>query len=93
MTGKKKAKITLFLLMTMLLVLGTTASAGFRRMSNGRYRYYVTANTYLKGRQHGKITVPAIKNLSYDGKKYTYAFDRSGYMLTGWQIFFLRLSL
>ena len=36
MTGKKKAKITLFLLMTMLLVLGTTASAGFRRVSNGK---------------------------------------------------------
>ena len=92
MTGKKKAKITLFLLMTMLLVLGTTASAGFRRMSNGKYRYYVTANTYLRGRQHGKITVPAIKNLNYDGKKYTYAFDCNGYMLTGWQVLYTKDS-
>ena len=42
MRKSKKAKLTLLFLMILLMIFGVTADAGFRRMSNGRYRYYVT---------------------------------------------------
>lgn len=92
MTGKKRARITIFFCMIMLLAFGMTASAGFRRMPDGRYRYYITDSRYLRGGMHGKITKPAFKNISYNGKKYTYAFDRNGYMLTGWQVLYTKDS-
>lgn len=90
MTGRKKAHITLLLLTMLFLALGVTASAGFQKMPNGRYRYYVTQNRYLKGQKNGEICVPALKNLTSKGKKYTYAFDENGYMLTGWQVLYTR---
>ena len=84
MTGRRKGTITLLLLTVMLLAFGITASAGFQKMPGGRYRYYVTKNSYLKGQKNGEVRIPALKNLAYKGKKYTYAFDENGYMLTGW---------
>lgn len=85
MTKRKKTRITLLFLTVMLLVFGVTADAGFRRMPGGRYRYYVTSNSYLKGKRIGKNLTAAFKNLKYQGRTYTYAFDEHGYMLTGWQ--------
>ena len=88
MRKSKKAKLTLLFLMILLMIFGVTADAGFRRMSNGRYRYYVTANSYIRGKKAGKNRIAAFKNLNYKGKKYTYAFDENGYMLTGWQVLY-----
>lgn len=90
MTGRKKANMTLFLLTMFVLVFGITASAGFQKMPNGKYRYYVTKNQYLKGKRNGEHLTPAIKNLTAKGKKYTYAFDEHGYMLTGWQVLYTK---
>ena len=90
MAKSKKAKITLLFLMVMILAFGVTADAGFRRMSNGRYRYYVTANSYIRGKKEGQNRIAAFKNLNAKGHKYTYAFDENGYMLTGWQILYTR---
>ena len=39
-------------------------------MPGGRYRYYVTKNSYLKGQKNGEVRIPALKNLTYKGKKY-----------------------
>ena len=90
MTRRRKRTITLLLLTVMLLAFGITASAGFQKMPGGRYRYYVTKNSYLKGQKNGEVRIPALKNLTYKGKKYTYAFDENGYMLTGWQVLYTR---
>ena len=90
MTGRRKRTITLLLLTVMLLAFGITASAGFQKIPGGRYRYYVTKNSYLKGQKNGEVRIPALKNLTYKGKKFTYAFDENGYMLTGWQVLYTR---
>lgn len=90
MRTKKKITTICLLLSVMLLTFGMTASAGFRKMSNGKYRYYMTSGTYLRGKKSGDLRIPAFKNLSYKGRKYTYAFDEHGYMLTGWQTLYTK---
>ena len=82
-----KKRIFLFFITIMLLFsFSMTVSAGFQKMPNGKYRYYVTRNRYIKGKRNENVLTPALKNLTVKGKKYTYAFDEKGYMLTGWQV-------
>ena len=78
--------MTAVLLLFLLLGMGVSANAGFQKEANGKYRYYTSKTTYLKGNTDGPLEKKwTFKNLSSNGKLYTYAFDTEGYMLTGWQ--------
>lgn len=78
--------MTVVMMLCLLLGLGRSVDAGFRKEENGRYRYYTSETTYLKGISGGALEKSWIfKNLKSNGKVYTYAFDADGYMLTGWQ--------
>lgn len=69
-----------------LLICGMTASAGFRKMKNGKYRYYTSKTTYLKGnRTDQSYQRWTFCTIGKKGGRYTYCFDENGYMLTGWQ--------
>lgn len=85
---KRKKKIMgIFLLMfCAVLVCGVSASAGFRKMNNGKYRYYTSKKKYVKGKLTSKPYQKwTFKTIGKKGKRYTYCFDEKGYMLTGWQ--------
>ncbi len=83
---KKRYLIVLISMMLCILFAGMTASAGFRKMPNGKYRYYTSANKYLSGKKSDVAESTSrwtFKRLEYKGKKYTFCFDERGYMLTG----------
>lgn len=73
----KKAGIFALLLSLLVLLPAMQANAGFRRQSNGKYRYYTTrtGRTYLKS---------CFKNIKAGRNTYTYHFDKNGYMSKGW---------
>ncbi len=72
----RRAFACVVLLLCVLAVPALTANAGFRRMPNGKYRYYTSQKSYLKG---------TFKNIRKDGKTYTYYFDKKGRMAVGWK--------
>ena len=75
----KKAGIVSLFLLCLLLIPAATAQAGFRKdAQTGKYRYYTSSN----GK---KYVVGKFKNIKSNGKTYTYYFDGSGYMVTGWK--------
>lgn len=78
MKGLKKAGIFAVLLSLLVLLPVMQANAGFRRQSNGKYRYYTTKT----GKKYVKS---CFKNIRKNGKIYTYHFDANGYMSIGWK--------
>lgn len=93
MKNRKRAGILVFLLLALLLAFGMTAEAGFRKLPNGKYRYYTSRTRYLKGKTTGALNERwTFKNIRYKGKKYTYCFDTNGYRLTGWQRLYTKAS-
>lgn len=86
MKGKKKFTAFLLLMLCTVMLCGVSVNAGFRRMSNGKYRYYTSKTKYIKGKSNGKAYQRwTFKTIGKKGKRYTYCFDENGYMLTGWQ--------
>ncbi|MDO4523063.1 MAG: hypothetical protein Q4B57_07960 [Eubacteriales bacterium] len=86
MKVSRKWKATLLIMVMTALLLGVSASAGFRRMPNGKYRYYISATQYISGsKDAGDYAQWTFKTIG-EGKRYTYCFDSEGYMLTGWQL-------
>lgn len=89
MKTKRKMGAMLLLMLALLLFAGISANAGFQRMANGRYRYYTSKTSYIKGSRTADGELAAkFKNLTYKGRRYTYAFDEKGYMLTGWKVLY-----
>lgn len=72
----RKAGVFVLLALALTLLPAIAAEAGFRRQTNGKYRYYTTKTAYIKGR---------FKNIRKGKKVYTYYFDQNGYMVTGWK--------
>lgn len=54
-------------------------------MENGRYRYYTSKKTYLKGKKTGPEYARWTFKTIGKKKRYTYCFDADGYMQTGWK--------
>lgn len=83
---KRRLSVTILLAALLMLCLSISASAGFKKMPNGKYRYYTQANVYLSGRASQELESTArwtFKKIKYNGVTYTYCFDEKGYMLTG----------
>ena len=92
----RKRTVILIFTFVLLILCGMTAGAGFRKMPNGRYRYYTSKKNYYRGsvlktaqHSHGHLC-GVFKNIKKNGKAYTYCFDENGYMLTGWQFLYVK---
>ncbi|MDO4632491.1 MAG: hypothetical protein Q4B01_01390 [Eubacteriales bacterium] len=87
----KKFRYMTMLLFCAMLFFGMNAEAGFRRMPNGKYRYYVSEHRYIsgvEGTDHRQWAFQKIRRTDEQGNKkiVTYCFDSDGYMMTGWHL-------